>query len=58
MDKTTADKTDEIARIIKEASDAAFRYPGTPSLPKNQGDAPPTLDDIAFVYPDGADNDK
>jgi hypothetical protein len=51
MDKTTADKTDEIARIIKEASDAAFRYPGTPSLPKNQGDAPPTLNDTAFRYP-------
>jgi hypothetical protein len=51
MDKTTADKTDEIARIIKEASDAAFRYPGTPPKPPKPRDAPPTLSDIAFAYP-------
>ncbi len=56
MNKGTA--KDEPARVMKELNDVAFRYPGTPRKSQPPRDTPPTLDDVAFVYPDGADNDK
>jgi hypothetical protein len=55
MDKNTADKNDEISRIVKEVNDFAFRYPGAQKAQSlaRQGprNTPPTLNDIAFAYP-------
>jgi hypothetical protein len=54
MDKEPA--RDETARTVREVNDAAFHYPG--AKPKAPGDTtPPTLADLAFVYPD-EDNDR